>query len=107
MKSFRTVTLSALVILAGSVLLHAQGDAQKTYTAKCTSCHAPDGSGSVIGKKLGARDWKSPEVQQMSDADLTTVITNGKNKMPAYGKTLKEAEIKDLVAYVRTLGKAK
>ena len=41
----------------------------------------------------------------MSDADLAGIISAGKNKMPAYAKTLKDPEIKDLVAYVRSLGK--
>jgi mono/diheme cytochrome c family protein len=41
----------------------------------------------------------------MSDADLTATITNGKNKMPAYGKSLKADDIKELVAYIRTLKK--
>ena len=43
----------------------------------------------------------------MSDTDLITIVTAGKNKMPAYGKSLKDTEIKDLVAYVRQLGKQK
>jgi mono/diheme cytochrome c family protein len=41
----------------------------------------------------------------MSDAQLSTVITNGKNKMPAYGKSLKAEDITGLVAYIRTLKK--
>ena len=46
-----------------------------------------------------------PDVQKMSDADLTTLIAMGKNKMPGYAKTMKPDEIKGLVAYVRELGK--
>jgi mono/diheme cytochrome c family protein len=38
---------------------------------------------------------------------LVTAVTAGNNKMPAYGKSLKDTEIKDLVAYVRELGKQK
>jgi mono/diheme cytochrome c family protein len=40
----------------------------------------------------------------MSDAQLTDVITNGKNKMPKYG-SLPPEQIKGLVAYIRTLKK--
>jgi len=43
----------------------------------------------------------------MSDADLVKTVTDGKNKMPAYGKSMKEPEIKDLVAYIRELSKQK
>jgi len=80
-------------------------DAATIYQAKCVACHAADGSGSDVGKKLGAHDFRSADVQKMNDADLAVVLTNGKNKMPAYGKSLKPEEIKDLVGYVRQLAK--
>lgn len=82
-------------------------DAAGLYKAKCAACHAADGSGSNVGKTLGAHDFHSDTVQKMSDADLTTVISMGKNKMPAYGKTMKPEDIKGLVAYVRELGQKK
>jgi len=44
-------------------------------------------------------------VQAQSDADMTTIITSGKGKMPAYGKSLKPDQLKDLVTYIRTLAK--
>ena len=41
----------------------------------------------------------------MSDADLTGAIANGKGKMKAFKGTLTDAQIKDLVTYIRTLKK--
>ena len=58
-----------------------------------------------MGKKMGARDFHSPDVQKESDADLTAAIAKGKNKMPSYEKSLKPEDIQGLVAYIRTLGK--
>jgi mono/diheme cytochrome c family protein len=78
-------------------------DATALYKAKCVACHAADGSGTPVGTKLGAHDLRSADVQKMSDAELAGIITNGKNKMPAYAKTLKPDELKGLVAYVRSL----
>jgi mono/diheme cytochrome c family protein len=84
----------------------AQGNAEATYKAKCAGCHGPDGAGSTAaGKAMKVRDFHAPEVQKETDAELTDIIANGKNKMPKYSDKLKEAEIKDLVAYVRVLGK--
>jgi mono/diheme cytochrome c family protein len=84
----------------------AAADAAATYKAKCAMCHGADGKGdTTVGKKMGAHDFASPEVQKQSDAELATITGAGKNKMPAYGKSLKEPEIKDLVTYVRQLGK--
>ena len=81
-------------------------DAASTFKAKCAGCHGPDGKGNTAaGKAVGAHDFASPEVQKMSDADLAVIISMGKNKMPAYAKTLKDSEITALVAYIRSLGK--
>ena len=95
------------MILVFSSAGHAQDDGAKLYAAsKCASCHGPDGAANVpAGKALKARDFHSPDVQGQSDADLIAVITTGKNKMPAYGKQLKPAEIAALAAYSRELGK--
>lgn len=76
------------------------------YKSKCAGCHGPDGAGqTAAGKALKAGDFHDADTQKMSDADLTTLLSMGKGKMPAYGKTLKPEEIKGLVAYVRELGK--
>jgi len=99
-------TVLAVVLMAPSAV-RAQS-AAATYKAKCAGCHGADGKGNTApAKKLGAHDFASDEVTKMSDADLITIVTAGKNKMPAYGKSLKDTEIKDLVAYVRELGNQK
>ena len=81
-------------------------DGATLYKAKCVMCHAADGSGSPAGKKMGAHDFSTPEVQKMTDAELTDIIGKGKNKMPGYtAKGLTAADIKGLVAFIRTLKK--
>ena len=98
--------LISFATLALPASLRAQSDGEKIFTTKCTLCHAADGSGSSpTGKALKAKDLKSDEVQKASDEDLTTIITNGKGKMPAFGKKLKPEDIQALVAYVRSLAK--
>ena len=98
--------LSLLCVMFLVTTARAQGDAAKNYTAKCATCHGADGNASTpAGKALKARYFHSPDVQNETDEVLVQFISTGKNKMPAYGKQLKEAEIKDLVAYCRALGK--
>lgn len=101
----QTVFLAAIAFLFLASAARAQSDAEKTYKAKCVACHAADGSGSEVGKKLGVHDFHSSEVAGQSDADLAQTIAKGKNKMPAYEKTLKPDEVSGLVAYVRSLSK--
>jgi cytochrome c6 len=91
------------VVLTLSVSAHAQG--ADLFKSKCAACHGADGTGSAMGKKMGAHDFTTVEVQKMSDAELDDVITNGKNKMPKYADKLKPEEVKGLVAYIRTLKK--
>jgi cytochrome c553 len=84
----------------------AKADAEATYKAKCAGCHGADGVGSTAaGKAMKVRDFHSPEVQKETDAELTDIIANGKNKMPKFSDKLKDTEIKELVGYVRGLGK--
>jgi cytochrome c6 len=100
-----TTAIAAIFVL--SVPAQAQNASETLYKSKCAACHGSDGSGSEMGKKLGAHDFQTAEVQKMSDVELSDVITNGKNKMPAYGKSLKAEDIKGLVAYIRSLAPAK
>jgi len=108
MKQFTKVALIALTagVLTPAVFA-ASPETTSLYKAKCNACHGPDGAGTPIGKKIGARDFTMPEIMKMTDAQLTESITKGKNKMPAFKDKLKEAEIKDLVAYIHELGKKK
>ncbi len=83
-----------------------ENEGEAIFKAKCTACHGAYGSGStVLGKKWNLRDLRSDEVQKLSDAQLSELITKGRNKMPAFGKTLGEEKVKQLVAYIRELGK--
>jgi mono/diheme cytochrome c family protein len=106
MSSVLKASLFSLFILVSVPALQAQSGAEATYKAKCAGCHGPDGSGSTpAGKALGVHDFQSPDVQKETDAQLIEIISNGKGKMPKYSDKLKDTEIKDLAAYVRTVGK--
>ena len=98
------------VVLAGITLLsgpaQAQTGGEALYKAKCVACHGPDGKGeTAVGKANKIRDLGSADVQAQSDDVIAGIIGNGKGKMPAYGKSLKPDQIKDLVAYIRSLKK--
>jgi mono/diheme cytochrome c family protein len=97
-KRFLPLVLALLFVPA----VRARADAEATYKAKCAGCHGPDGAGSTpTGKAMKVRDFHSPDVQKETDAEWTEIITNGKNKMPKYADKLKDAEIKELIAYIR------
>lgn len=111
-KSIARSGIEAVLVLAlgASCVLpaQAQNGAEKLYRTKCAICHAADGSGNVpAGKSLQVRDFRSAEVQKLTDAQLFEIIAKGKKAMPGYEKDLKEAQIKEMVAYIRELAKVK
>jgi cytochrome c6 len=98
-NSFRVLMIATLATLVMSLsgLAIAQ-DGAATYKTKCAMCHGADGS------KIAAHNLQGDDVQKLSDADLSTIITNGKGKMPAiHGVTADQ--VKSLVDFVRTLKK--
>ncbi len=98
--------LLILAALAVSAATAGAQDAATLYKTKCAACHGPDGKGSTpAGKSMGVRDFASPDVAKETDAQLTEIIAKGRNKMPGYANSLKDAQIKDLVAYIRDLAK--
>jgi cytochrome c6 len=105
--TIRALTIVTAIVFVFSLPVQAWNGGT-LYKAKCTACHGADGKGDIpVGKKIGVRDFALPEVHKETDPELIEIITNGKNKMPAYGKGLKDTQIKDLVAYVRELGNKK
>jgi cytochrome c6 len=106
MKLVRPVVLmlGAIFLFAITTCAYAQDDAAALYKSKCQVCHGADGKGDTpMGPKLGVKDFHSPEVAKMSDAELTEAIEKGKGKMPAYGGKLTGDQIKSLVKYIRSL----
>ena len=106
-RPVRRFAMRALLFWAVAFTLPAlSADAPATFKSKCAPCHGVDGAGGTpMGKKLGVRDLRSPEVQKQTDAVLLGVIVKGKQKMPAYGGKMPDADLKALVAHLRTLKK--
>ncbi len=73
------------------------------YKSKCQICHGADGTGSVAGKKMGAKDFHAPEVAKQSDAELIDTVKKGKGKMTAFAGKLTDDQIKGLIAFIHTL----
>src|SRR4029077_20773887 len=86
----RISRILAIFLLGGAICpswLSAQSDSAALFKSKCARCHGEDGSGATpTGRALKAKDLRSDEVQKNSDAELTEVITKGRNKMPAFGQ---------------------
>jgi mono/diheme cytochrome c family protein len=83
------------------------------YESLCAGCHGKTGKGdgpaaaSLNPKPQDHTDGKV--MNSLSDQYLTDIIKNGGASvkksplMPAWGKTLKDQEVADVIAYIRSL----
>ena len=106
MRKVSVLLLVVGLVAALSLPAAAATAGEDTYKAKCQMCHAADGKGTPpMVKSMGVKDLGSAEVQKMTDAELTAAIEKGKNKMTGFKGKLTDAQIADLVKYVRTFKK--
>src|SRR3954454_900705 len=97
-----TKTLTCSLLLAVALPMAAFADGAQTFKTKCAPCHGADGSGQTpVGKNLKVRDLRSAEVQKMTDAELTKVLSDGKGKMPA--SKLSAGDMKAVIGFIRSL----
>ena len=84
--------------------VRAQADGKALFAAKCAVCHGQNGdANSIVGKGMKLRDLRSSDVQKQTDNRLSTIVRCGKGKMPGYESRFSDAQISQLVAYMRIL----
>jgi mono/diheme cytochrome c family protein len=95
------------VFIAGPAFAQGSGaNIYNTSSPKCAMCHGADGlAATPVAKSMKVLSFKDPAMIKASDAQFIASTTDGKNKMPAYKGKLTDAQIKDVIAYIRTLQK--
>jgi mono/diheme cytochrome c family protein len=81
--------------------------AKKMYGYDCAMCHGATGDGKGdIPMKTPLKDLSDPTtLASMSDGEMFYLIQKGKGDMPPEGDRGKDADIWNIVAYVRSLAK--
>ncbi len=94
MKKTMQIILAAslLGLITSPAMADDMSDGAKLFKKKCKMCHA------ISKKKVG------PAVVNMSaDVDiLTETITNGRKRMPKFGRKFSAEEIESLVAFIQS-----
>ena len=104
-------SLAAVALFLAGLPVFA-ADAKENWDQYCAKCHAADGSGKCkMGLKLKVKDYTDPAVQAaLTDDEMVKTTAEGSTKegrelMKGFKDDLSEKEIKDLVAYIRSLKK--
>jgi cytochrome c6 len=69
------------------------------YTTHCAICHGANGNPVMPG----APNFRRMEALMRPDMQILPTIKNGKGGMPAFFGILRDQEILDVIAYLRTL----
>ena len=78
--------------------------ARVNFQKHCEACHGPEGVGGLVkveDKQIKVASLKSDHAIKHTDDQLAKVITGGEEAMPAFKDKLSQAEIQDLVKFVR------
>src|ERR1051325_2439723 len=103
MRHSATIIIAALAAwplaaAAQSDLSPQQKHGRQILTQNCNICHLPQSPGSATyGPRLSKTSVNG------DDKLMKEVIQNGLVKMPGWKYTLKDNDINDIIAYVRTL----
>ena len=109
------VMLTVVAPLVGAPVRAAQNQAEgkKLYTTYCSSCHGEQGKGDGAAAASlpvkPADHTNGAAMNKLSDKFLVDVISKGGSAvgkssfMPSWGGALNEGQIKDIVAYIRTI----
>ncbi|HXY00438.1 MAG TPA: cytochrome c [Candidatus Limnocylindrales bacterium] len=84
----------------------AAGRGKTLFQQKCAICHYDNSEQKKIGpglKGISKRGTFSVNGSKITDESLRTWIENGDQMMQGFKETLEPGQIKDVVAYVKTL----
>jgi mono/diheme cytochrome c family protein len=79
---------------------------KEVFDKKCAVCHYADSDAKKIGpglKGIAKRGTFTVNSNKVTDESLKTWIENGDTLMPPFKEVLEAPQIKDVVAYVKTL----
>jgi len=98
-KMIRIGAVAVLALSASAAMAQAGAD---TFKSKCAMCHGVDG----LAQTGAGKAMKVPSVKEFKAGDdLVAITTDGKGKMPAYKGKLTDPQIKEVVGYLKSLGK--
>ncbi len=114
-----SITLAALLLIVccGCDVQRRKSDAElglnaqqaagrRLYDQYCDRCHEPYSSRDKKGRSLQGvfkKQFLAVSGMPASDERVGEMIVTGRNMMPAFGQTLSQSQVQDLLVYLHTL----
>jgi mono/diheme cytochrome c family protein len=105
--------LALILALAGTAAAQDQAEGRKYYATYCSGCHGESGKGDgPVAESLPVKPANHTDgaaMKQLSDKFLLEIISKGGGAvgkspfMPAWGSQLREKQIRDIIAHLRSL----
>lgn len=119
LRNCRAPILAAVVLMTtmGCDVQRRQSDAElglnaqqaagrRLYDQYCNRCHEPYSSRDKKGRSLQGvfkKKFLSESGMPANDERVGEMIVTGRNMMPAFGQTMSQPQVQDLLAYLHTL----
>jgi mono/diheme cytochrome c family protein len=113
LAAFTAGLISAALLSSAPSWAQDQAEGRKLYASYCATCHGDNGRGDgTAAKSLPAKPadhTNGAVMNQLNDKFLLDVISKGGGAvgkstfMPAWSGALNDKQIRDLVAFIRTL----
>jgi mono/diheme cytochrome c family protein len=83
-----------------------QAAGRRIYDKHCDQCHEPYSTSGKKGpglKGVFKKEYLSVSGLPANDDRVSEIVRFGRSKMPAFGQTLDQQQVQDLLAYMHTL----
>lgn len=94
----RSLVFICLFLAAGAATAGDPMKGRSLYENRCQGCHGEDGTPQVAA----IPNFKMGQGLMQSDQQLMSFIKNGKGVMPGFKGVITDAEIRDIIAHIRT-----
>jgi mono/diheme cytochrome c family protein len=111
------IVVAILIVCGGCEVQRRKSDAElrlnpqqaagrRLYDQYCDRCHEPYSSRDKKARSLQGvfkKQFLSESGMPANDERVGEIIVTGRNMMPAFGQTLSQAQVQELLAYLHTL----
>jgi len=99
MNLIRFFVFSVLMLMLGATMAGDPAKGRGIYATRCSGCHGPNG----VPTLADIPNFTLGQGMMKPDHEIMAFVKKGKTVMPGFEGVLKDEEILDVIAHIRTL----